>query len=78
MRMWPSPQRYRDAPDADHIANSVAVVVSAGVTVDDRANYDIAYFYASRLRGEGARGIDDIHFPPAEPRTLRFTVTRRF
>jgi outer membrane receptor protein involved in Fe transport len=44
----------------------------------NRKNYDIAYFYPSRLRGEPASGVDDIHFHPAEPLTLRFSVTRRF
>jgi hypothetical protein len=48
------------------------------LNVLDRDNYDIAYFYASRLRGEAATGVEDLHFHPAEPRTLRFSVTRRF
>ena len=124
--------RYRDAPGADRIANSLATVVTAGATVNGprglfgsvrlrtfgrqplaednavsapstvalnaragwrtgdwetalevlnvlgRDNYDIAYFYASRLPGETAGGVEDIHFHPAEPRTLRLSVTRRF
>lgn len=41
-------------------------------------NNDVAYFYASRLPGEPAAGVDDIHFHPAEPRQLRFTVVARF
>ncbi len=44
----------------------------------DRRNHDIAYAYASRLGGEPAGGVDDLHFHPAEPRTLRINVTRRF
>ena len=32
---------------------------------------DIAYFYASRLSGEPAGGVDDVHFHPAEPRAVR-------
>ena len=44
----------------------------------DRKNYDIAYFYASRLPGEPAAGVDDLHLHPAEPRTLRVSMTRRF
>ncbi len=32
---------------------------------------DIAYFYASRLPGEPAGGVDDVHFHPVEPRALR-------
>jgi len=44
----------------------------------DRANPDIAYFYTSRLSGEPAGGVDDIHSHPAEPRTVRLSDTRRF
>ncbi len=44
----------------------------------DRTNYDIAYYYTSRLKGEPAGGVDDIHFHPAEPRTYRVNVTRHF
>lgn len=44
----------------------------------DRANFDIAYAYASRLPGEASTGVDDVHFHPAEPRTVRCSVTRRF
>jgi len=43
-----------------------------------RDNYDIAYFYESRLPGEAAEGLADVHFHPAEPRTLRVTVSRSF
>jgi outer membrane receptor protein involved in Fe transport len=32
---------------------------------------DIEYFFTSRLRGEPIAGVDDIHFHPAVPRTLR-------
>ncbi|MET3666058.1 TonB-dependent receptor [Caulobacter sp. 1776] len=32
---------------------------------------DIAYFYASRLRGEPSGGIEDVHFHPVEPRAVR-------
>lgn len=47
------------------------------LNVFDRANPDITYFYTSRLPGE-TEGVDDIHFHPAEPRTFRFSVSRRF
>jgi len=46
--------------------------------VFDRRNYDIAYYYASRLPGEPEGGREDLHFHPAEPRTVRLTMTRRF
>jgi outer membrane receptor protein involved in Fe transport len=46
--------------------------------VFDRRASDIDYFYASRLRGEPVAGVEDVHFHPVEPRTLRFTLTARF
>jgi outer membrane receptor protein involved in Fe transport len=39
---------------------------------------DIEYFYASRLQGEPAEGVEDIHFHPVEPRTVRFNLSYRF
>ena len=36
---------------------------------------DIAYFYASRLPGEIAEGVEDVHFHPLEPRSVRATFT---
>jgi hypothetical protein len=41
----------------------------------DRADNDIEYYYTSRLPGEPAAGIDDVHLHPAEPRTIRASVT---
>lgn len=45
--------------------------------VFDRDNYDIVYYYESRLAGEAAP-VSDIHFHPAEPRSFRVSATRRF
>ena len=42
-----------------------------------RAADDIMYFYASRLPGEPASGVEDKHFHPAEPRTLRLSLVLR-
>ncbi len=42
-----------------------------------RDDNDIEYFYESRLAGESA-GVEGIHLHPAEPRTLRLSVTRKF
>ncbi|MES1254518.1 MAG: TonB-dependent receptor [Acidobacteriota bacterium] len=39
---------------------------------------DIAYYFASRLPGEPAAGVDDIHFHPAVPRTLRVSLVVGF
>ncbi|HTR20489.1 MAG TPA: TonB-dependent receptor plug domain-containing protein [Gemmatimonadales bacterium] len=35
---------------------------------------DIEYYYTSRLPGEPAGGVDDIHFHPVEPRQLRVSL----
>ena len=44
----------------------------------DSDDDDITYFYASRLEGEPAEGVEDIHYHVMEPRTLRLTATYRF
>ena len=35
---------------------------------------DIDYYFTSRLKGEPLAGVDDIHFHPAVPRTLRASL----
>jgi outer membrane receptor protein involved in Fe transport len=44
----------------------------------DRQASDVDYYYASRLPGEPAEGIDDIHYHPVEPRTFRLTLKATF
>lgn len=39
---------------------------------------DIDYYYPSRLKGEPAAGVNDIHFHPAEPRSVRLTLVKNF
>ncbi|HLZ09598.1 MAG TPA: TonB-dependent receptor, partial [Chloroflexota bacterium] len=39
---------------------------------------DIDYYYASRLPGEPADGVNDLHFHPSEPRSFRAVVAYRF
>jgi outer membrane receptor protein involved in Fe transport len=39
--------------------------------------HDMAYWYASQLRGE-AQPVSDLHVHPAEPRTLRLTWAYRW
>ena len=41
----------------------------------DSNDYDISYFYASRLPGEPLDGVEDIHFHPLESRSLRAAIT---
>ena len=43
----------------------------------DSRDADISYFYASRLPGEPAGGIEDIHFRPLEPRSVRASIAWR-
>jgi outer membrane receptor protein involved in Fe transport len=35
---------------------------------------DVDYFYASRLPGEPAGGVEDVHFHPATPRSARASL----
>jgi hypothetical protein len=44
----------------------------------DAADSDIDYFYESRLPGEPAEGVADIHFHPTLPRTARVGVVVGF
>ena len=39
---------------------------------------DIDYFYTSRLPGEAAEGVDDVHFHPVVPRSVRVAVRTTF
>ncbi|MDB6069770.1 MAG: TonB-dependent receptor [Verrucomicrobiales bacterium] len=43
----------------------------------DRNNNDIEYYYESQLRGESAP-VADVHLHPAEPRTVRVTMSYRW
>ena len=44
----------------------------------DRKVSDVDYYYASRLPGEPAEGVDDIHYHPAESRSFRLTLKATF
>ena len=46
--------------------------------VFNRQDHDIDYFYTSRLPGEPLAGVNDVHFHPVEPRTLRATLIANF
>jgi outer membrane receptor protein involved in Fe transport len=41
----------------------------------DSDDHDIDYYYESRLRGEPARGIEDIHYHVFEPRQVRAYIS---
>ncbi len=73
----------------DAVRSDASMLVNAGLAyrrggaewrldifnVLDSEDDDIAYFYASRLPGETAAGVEDIHFHPLEPRSVRASVT---
>ena len=44
----------------------------------NRQASDIDYVYASRLKGQPAAGVDDVHFHPVEPRSVRLTLIANF
>ncbi|HEX4325191.1 MAG TPA: TonB-dependent receptor [Burkholderiales bacterium] len=44
----------------------------------NRQASDIDYYYASRLPGEAAGGVNDVHFHPVEPRNARLTLRYGF
>lgn len=48
------------------------------LNVFDSANHDIDYFYPSRLPGEADEGVEDLHFHPVEPRSLRIKLNYQF
>jgi hypothetical protein len=49
-----------------------------GFNLTNRKVSAIDYFYTSRLNGEPAAGVDDIHFHPIESRSFRVTLVARF
>lgn len=49
-----------------------------GFNLTNRKDSAIDYFYASRLPGEPAEGVDDVHFHPIESRSFRLTLTLRY
>ncbi|MBC7496345.1 MAG: hypothetical protein H7243_04175 [Sphingomonadaceae bacterium] len=44
----------------------------------DSHDYEIEYYYASRLANEPPDGVNDRHLKPIEPRQLRLSATVRF
>jgi hypothetical protein len=55
------------------LTRSMKVAFDVFNLLDAKAS-DIDYFYASRLPGEPAEGIDDVHFHPTLPRTARVSL----
>ena len=59
------------------LAAGTRIQISVLNLLNSRAD-DIQYFYTSRLRGEPAFGVDDVHSHPVEPRQLRLSVEHKF
>jgi len=59
------------------LTKSVRLVLDVFNLFDARDS-DIDYYYASRLPGEPADGIDDIHFHPTLPRSARLSLNVAF
>ena len=59
-----------------HFSPALAATVSV-FNLLDRPDDDIEYFYASRLQAEGMP-VNDRHFHPVEPRSLRASLGYRF
>jgi outer membrane receptor protein involved in Fe transport len=49
-----------------------------GFNLTDRRDSAIDYYYASRLPGEPAAGVNDIHFHPIESRSFRVSLNTMF
>ena len=58
--------------------SSKARLVLEAFNIFDAEVSDIDYFYASRLPGEPAEGIEDIHTHPALPRSARLSLRLSF
>jgi hypothetical protein len=58
---------------AYRFASGLQVAIDA-FNLLDREDSDIEYFYASRLPGEPAEGVEDVHFHPMTPLSARLSV----
>jgi hypothetical protein len=74
VRSRPSLQIYAEA--GYHFSAQLSASLAV-YNLLDRRDYDIEYYYASQLRGEAA-AVNDIHFHPVEPRSLRASLVYRF
>ena len=62
---------------AYRIARRYGIALGAFNLTNAKAS-DIDYFYTSRLLGEPAAGVDDLHTHPLEPLTVRVSLTASF
>jgi hypothetical protein len=70
--------RQSRSPEADYrLRGNVRLALDVFNLFDAEAS-DIDYLYTSRLPGEPADGLDDIHFHPTLPRTARLDLIAGF
>jgi hypothetical protein len=62
---------------AYQLSNKIKIALDV-FNLFDKSASDIDYYYLSRLRGEPAEGVNDIHFHPAEPRNFRLSLAYNF
>lgn len=62
-----------NAEAAVHLSRRARIVLQ-GFNLFNSKVADIDYFYRSRLPGEPADGVDDVHTHPALPRSLRLAL----
>jgi outer membrane receptor protein involved in Fe transport len=62
---------------AYRFSNRVTLAVEAFNLTDAEVS-DVDYFYSSRLPGEPADGVNDIHTHPLENRSIRLGVSTTF
>ncbi|MBS0521580.1 MAG: TonB-dependent receptor [Proteobacteria bacterium] len=75
--VYSTPSSLVDARLGYAFANGLKFTLDAFNVLNTQAD-QISYSYASRLPGEPAAGVNDVHFHPAEPFALRFTVAKAF
>lgn len=75
--VYSTPTSLFDARVGYALQNGIKFTLDAFNLLNTQAD-QISYYYTSRLPGEPAAGVNDIHFHPAEPLAFRFTVTRAF
>ena len=71
-------QLQKQCPWAKRIPGTRTQINLDILNLFDRKANDIEYYYASRLQGEPASGVNDIHLHPAEPRTFRVSLVTHF
>jgi hypothetical protein len=76
-RVRSSPSTLLNARVGYQVARGLRLDVDV-FNVLNHATSDVDYFYTSRLPGEPAEGVADVHFHPVSPRTVRAGLVATF